>query len=218
MTRFKLTLKPKSEESVIETDLLSAVPQNISIAEDIVTNNDLQSGEPNIEDERVLDTNGSLDGRDTLFANVILGSVAGAAPAVEAKMLDGAAIVQMLAPKLATTFEDYVDNVFLPYILKQLENTERVDVVFDRYVPDSLKTSTREKRGSGVRRKVSPSTRIPGNWQGFLRVDENKTELFKYIADRVTDKIDTHEKVVVCTYDETVLTVPDTKDISRLSP
>ena len=51
-----------------------------------------------------------------------------------------------------------------------------------------------------------------------MRVDENKTELFKYIADRVTDKIDTHEKVVVCTYDETVLTVPDTKDISRLSP
>jgi len=51
---------------------------------------------------------------------------------------------------------DFVPGMtFIPYVEKQLQDTKRLDVVWDSYIPGSLKESTREKRGKGVRRKVS---------------------------------------------------------------
>ena len=82
-------------------------------------------------------------------------------PAVDAVILDGAVVVQMLQPRTAHTFDDYFNTVFAPYILKHLEKANRVDLVWDVYQEDSLKRSLREKRGSGQRRKVLGSTRIP---------------------------------------------------------
>ena len=40
----------------------------------------------------------------------------------------------------------------------------------------------KEKRGKGTRRRVAGQVPIPGNWQKFLRVDENKTELFIFLT------------------------------------
>ena len=37
-------------------------------------------------------------------------------PAVDAKLLDGAAVVQMLNPGTAITFQEYSDLVFLSYV------------------------------------------------------------------------------------------------------
>ena len=91
----------------------------------------------------------------------------------------------MLAPKTSRTFDEYFSTVFAPYVLKQLENAKSVDLLWDVYLDDSLKKSLREKRGAGQRRKVMGSTRIPSNWKGFLRVDGNKEELFKLLADKV---------------------------------
>ena len=42
------------------------------------------------------------------------------APSVTNVVLDGAAIVQMLKPGAAKTFEEYAHQVFLPYVLGQL--------------------------------------------------------------------------------------------------
>ena len=106
-------------------------------------------------------------------------------PAVDAVILDGAVIVQMLQPRTARTFDEYFSTVFAPYILKHLETAKRVDLVWDVYRDDSLKRSLREKRGSGQRRKVLASTRIPVDWKGFLRVEDNKDELFKLLANKV---------------------------------
>ena len=106
-------------------------------------------------------------------------------PPVDAVILDGAVIVQMLEPKTSCTFCEYFSIVFAPYVLKQLENAKRVDLVWDVYLDDSLKKSLREKRGAGQRRKVIGSPRIPSDWKGFLRVDGNKEELFKLLADWV---------------------------------
>ena len=103
-------------------------------------------------------------------------------PAVDAKLLDGAAVVQMLNPGTAHTFLQYSDLVFLPYISNQLTTARRVDIVWYVYIPDCLKGSTRQKRGKGVRRRVAPSTQIPKNWKDFLRVDENKQELLKFLS------------------------------------
>ena len=75
--------------------------------------------------------------------------------------------------------------MFRPYILRQLVTATRVDVVFDVYIDRSLKQSTRVKQGSGQRRRVLPSTRIPTDWEGFLRVDGNKSKLFSFLAKKV---------------------------------
>ena len=45
-----------------------------------------------------------------------------------------AAIVQMLHPKDARTFPEYVSNVFIPYIMSKLRNATRFDFVWDRCV------------------------------------------------------------------------------------
>ena len=80
----------------------------------------------------------------------------------------------MLKPGLAVTFEEFSNAVFVSYVLKHLEAANRVDLLWDVYKDNSLKKFLREKRGSGQRRKVLESTKIPKNWKGFLRVDENK--------------------------------------------
>ena len=72
------------------------------------------------------------------------GKAAASSP-VAVKILDGAAIVNMLAPGNANTFSEYASQIFLPYITSQLEHTSRVDIVWDEYLPDSLKVDTRNK-------------------------------------------------------------------------
>ena len=80
------------------------------------------------------------------------------APNVDAIFLDGAAVVNMLNPGTARTFQDYADMVFSSYALSQLQNT---DIVWDVYMEDNLKATTREKRGKSVQRKVASITVLP---------------------------------------------------------
>ena len=75
-------------------------------------------------------------------------------------------------------FNDYAETIFIPYLKKQLQETRRLDVVWDEYFPDRLNESTRIKRGKGVRRKVSGNNKLPGNWKDFLCDSSNKKELF----------------------------------------
>ena len=103
-------------------------------------------------------------------------------PVVQVILLDGAAIVNTLRPGFAKTFSDYATHVFLLYIISQLQHVNRLDVVWDEYIADSLKAETRTRRGKGTRRRVEPSNTIPGNWQEFLRINDNKIELFSFLA------------------------------------
>ena len=141
----------------------------------------------------------------------------GEAPPVDAVILDGAAIINMLRPVGAKTFQDYATLVFLPYIKAQLANVSRVDIVWDVYRQDSLKTTTREKRGKGVRRRVAAANSIPGNWQEFLRIDDNKTELFDFLAHEVVENLST-QKEVFSTCGQNVLCSRVHQDVSSLAP
>ena len=71
--------------------------------------------------------------------------------------------------------QPYVDTVLAPYISTTLQKNCRIDLVWDVYLPDSLKGATREKRVTGTRNKVSPSAVMPKTWIEFLRVDKNRT-------------------------------------------
>ena len=72
----------------------------------------------------------------------------------DVKILDGAAIVYLLPTNGVRTFDVYSSDVFIPYVKKQLNASKRVDVVWDTYVACSIKESTREKRGKGIRRSL----------------------------------------------------------------
>ena len=74
---------------------------------------------------------------------------------------------------------------------------DRTDVVLDVYLPSSLKSETRTKRGQGARRRVTNKGKLPPNWRNFLRYGDNKTALFKFLADKISSQ--DHQNLVVVT-------------------
>jgi len=106
-------------------------------------------------------------------------------PHYDAKIFDGAVIVHSLHKGEATTFSEYSHQVFLPWLKRQLENCNRIDIVWDTYKLDSLKEATREKRGKGKLKKVTPLTRMPVNFSSFLRNSRNKEGLFTLLTAEV---------------------------------
>jgi len=104
---------------------------------------------------------------------------------LDAIILDRAVIVQMLPPGTVRTFEGYCQTVFGPYIERQLQSVTVTDLVWDVYREGSMKRATRKRRGTGQCRQVTMSTRIPRDWKGLLRYDENKNELFLLLANYV---------------------------------
>ncbi|KAJ8395934.1 hypothetical protein AAFF_G00026420 [Aldrovandia affinis] len=137
-------------------------------------------------------------------------------PVTTCIVLDGAAIVQMLKPAASKTFEEYAQQIFIPYMSK-LQTVSRLDLVWDTYLADSLKGSTRAKRGQGVRRRVVAAAAIPGNWQNFLRVDSNKTELFRFLSAALMEWFDQEDKQLVITDGEAVLSKPLLPDLTSLT-
>lgn len=140
------------------------------------------------------------------------------APVVDAVFLDGAAVVQMLNPSTAKTFQDYADTVFVPNAKSQLDKTSRLDIIWDIYIPDSLKGTTQQKRGKGIRRRVMPTTALPKHWKDFLRVDENKTELFGFLSQQVICIPVDESKEVNTTNGKMVLCSPAQCDVTNLTP
>ena len=110
---------------------------------------------------------------------------------------------------------EYASQIFLPYLASQLQQATRVNVVWDVYIPNSLKADTRNQWGECIRRRVEPLSRIPGNCQEFLRVDENKTELFSCLANKAI-LLET-ECQIISTHHEDVL-FKQHRDVASLAP
>ena len=56
-------------------------------------------------------------------------------PGIDVMVLDGAGIVHMVRPGWGlSTFEEYSQEMILPYITSQLETVSRVDIVWGRYL------------------------------------------------------------------------------------
>ena len=70
--------------------------------------------------------------------------------------------------------------------------------------------------GKGIRWRLLPTTKIPGNWQSFLRLDENKRELFCFLANEVT-KEET-EKLIISTIGSSVIMNRSFDNVSTLCP
>ena len=76
----------------------------------------------------------------------------------------------------------------------------------------------RAKRGTGIQRRVVGDAAIPRNWQNFLRVDSNKTELFAFLANALLKSLVQEDKQLVVTSDMEVLSKPPLPDMSSIAP
>ena len=65
----------------------------------------------------------------------------------DTKILDDAAVIHFLSTAGVSTFEDYAVKVFLPFINQQLENADRIDIVWDTYLSSSIKGLEARERG-----------------------------------------------------------------------
>ena len=70
------------------------------------------------------------------------------APVTDSVILDG--VTQMLKPVAVKNFAEYASQIFIPYIFSQFQNTSCVNLVWDRYLNNILKNTTRAKCGKGV--------------------------------------------------------------------
>ena len=82
---------------------------------------------------------------------------------------------------------------------------KRIDIVFDVYLPNSLKAATREKRGRGVRKRVSAENKCPSNWLQFLKDAMNKKELNEFLAETLSALTYASERQLIVTYCDRVL-------------
>ena len=115
----------------------------------------------------------------------------------------------LLKPDVGMTFKDYAANKFIPRISKLLSNVKRIDVVFDVYLEDSLKSTARLHRGQWSRKRVRDNYKVPSNWKSFLRHSENKTELFSFLANYEHENFKSANKTVVFTLGSVVLCTPE---------
>ena len=51
---------------------------------------------------------------------------------------------------------------------------------------EALKAATRGKCGKGIRKVVSGTTKLLGNWADFLKNDENKNEFFNFLTQKTS--------------------------------
>lgn len=107
--------------------------------------------------------------------------------------------MHFLKSDTASSFSDYAEKIFIPFVLQQLQDTARVDLVWDRYLAQSIKGSARDKRGSGIRIKVSAQAKFPTKWEDFLLDSKNKVELFSFLTECLSNTEVPEGKVIFIT-------------------
>uniref|UniRef100_H3A078 Uncharacterized protein n=1 Tax=Latimeria chalumnae TaxID=7897 RepID=H3A078_LATCH len=94
--------------------------------------------------------------------------------------------VNILPLHTSKTFDDYTREDILPKLESYCTKYKRTDIVFDVFWQSSLK---RSKWGKGIRRRATETSKIPTNWWSFLHDDNNKIELFYFLADKIAETV-----------------------------
>ena len=125
-------------------------------------------------------------------------------------------MVNTTPPRSSKTYEDYA----LEYIFLKIKfygaTYKRVDVVFDVYRRFTLKGEARVRRGQGMRRRGTCTSKTPTNWRSFLRDDDNKTELFQLLSDRICQTRTT--STILVTKEGCVICNANQKSLEAVSP
>ena len=139
-------------------------------------------------------------------------------PSADVVVIVGSLMIRLLKPETSVTFKDYAEDIVLPYLQSWLQNVSRIDIVWDEYFEDSLKTACREARGKGLRRHVTLATKIPKNFPAFLRDEENKKELFALLASYIESMMPSQGKEIYTTHGPLVLTSHTCRNLTPLTP
>ena len=138
-------------------------------------------------------------------------------PMVNAEVLDGLTLVHMLMPHKCKFFDDYAGKVFLPQMLKKLESVDRLNIIWDRYLPQSLKQAARQKRGSSCHVQVRQCTPILSNWGTFLELEQNKTKPFHFLAKHI-GSVATEVKQLCTTLENNIVCATHINNVHDLAP
>lgn len=109
------------------------------------------------------------------------------------------AAIQSLANASSTkTFGEWCDK-FSAYVTSHFSDKwTRVDVVFDRYLPNSIKGGTRAKRkggeSRGIRRNVESRDQRIGNWERFTVKEDNKPSLAHFLSTEISRSYNAHHR------------------------
>ena len=114
-------------------------------------------------------------------------------------VIDGAALVHMNPPKYSKTFGEYCESELGEKLRRVAVPVNQLDLVFYVYREDSLNGEAWEGRGNAVRVSVKDSTTIYSDFKKFLRHNNNKTELFLLIADKVPKFTQNTSTTAICT-------------------
>ena len=173
---------------------------------------------PSLADRGVLRTGMKSDILDCLEAPKVINDEARQSTLV---ILDMAAIVHMIPPTRAATFNEYVTLHVVPYI-KHVSHpaATRTDAIWDRYPRNNIKSQTHSRRGTGPRTELGTDGDSPiprRDWQLYLANIENKEELFAYISEKLSRRDLLGDILLVSTFEDTALT-NQPYDTSRLEP
>jgi hypothetical protein len=95
-------------------------------------------------------------------------------PTTSRIVLDGAAIEQVLKPGVCKNFREYAQEIFISYVSTRFKSSSRHRV-------GCATPSSTAKYGKEVCGCVVAEATVPRNWQNFLRVNTNETQLLKFI-------------------------------------
>ena len=94
-------------------------------------------------------------------------------------VIDGNAMLQSMV-SIPDTFEQFAFKLF-----KQLPRSERIDFITDTYLPQSIKSCERRRRGTTQPLLLQgPKTKTPHNWKEFMANEENKTQLIDLLFEQ----------------------------------
>lgn len=82
-------------------------------------------------------------------------------PRGDTVIIDGSALINALPPRTSKTFDDYAREDIIQKVESYCAKYKRVDIVFDVYKTSSLKSETKSKKGQGMRRRVTGTSKTP---------------------------------------------------------
>ena len=101
---------------------------------------------------------------------------------------------------MSVTFGDYAD-IYVQTVLTSGQNYQHIDVVFDRYRDDTIKSGTRTRRTQAARpiRRVieSRDVPLPNNWTNFLSLSEIKADLAHFLSEELCSQAPNEKEIVV---------------------
>ena len=103
---------------------------------------------------------------------------------------------------------------------KESTYPDRIDIVFHTYQQLTLKVATRQELN--VAKEFVKECRMirlhPLNWHSFLRSDENKIQLFRYLSQYLVKNHGQNNTRLVCSFDTMSISSDPDANLSFISP